>query len=87
MSVSRETTRAAVCTVAVEARADLHVAAPAAGAAGAALTRRQARTVVCWVLFNGAPSGWGVEVLGDVFDGWLTLRCSRCGFSALLLPL
>jgi hypothetical protein len=37
MSVSREVTRVAVCTVGVEARADLHVAAPAAGAAGAAL--------------------------------------------------
>ena len=37
MSVSREATRVAVCTVGVEARADLHVAAPAAGAAGAAL--------------------------------------------------
>ena len=46
MSVSREATRAVVCTVAVEAWVDLHVAAPAAGAAGAALTRRQARTVV-----------------------------------------
>ena len=56
MSVSREATRAVVCTVAVasEAWVDLHVAAPAAGAAGAALTRRQARTVVagCWSMVH-----------------------------------
>ena len=44
MSVSREATRGAVCTVGVEARADLHVAAPAAGADAAAPS--QARIVV-----------------------------------------
>ena len=44
MSVSREATRVAVCTVAVEARVDLQVAALAAGADAAAPS--QARIVV-----------------------------------------
>ena len=60
MSVSREATRAVVCTVAVEAWVDLHVAAPAAGAAGAALTRRQARTVVagcCSMVHHPSQAG------------------------------
>ena len=44
MSVSREATRAVVCTVAVEARVDLQVAVLAAGADAAAPS--QARIVV-----------------------------------------
>ena len=46
MSVSREATRVAVCTVAVEARVDLQVAALAAGAHVDAAAPSQARTVV-----------------------------------------